>query len=179
MKPLLLLFYSLFLVQCSNTKNYTQNLNPKIEFTLSHGEKLFLNIDDLHKVTPLIEYQVDSNPAYAGATKKYKGFHFISILKKIDKKLNFDKPFKIEVTTLDGWKAPLYSSQLLIKSNATLAIEELKKTLSTPVSKDGKWSIVVTDKKRLYPGPFYLVWNDTGKNSDIMPLQVSKIRILP
>lgn len=121
---------------------------------------------------------IKSHPAYGGKSKAYTGFPLIKVFQAIDENFNTNPAQYLEVTTEDGWTAPKYNLKKLFKGEALLAIRENKSTLSKPVSKDRKWSLVVAKEKTLYPGPFFIVWNDSGKNPDIMPLQVKQIKLI-
>lgn len=154
---------------------------PKLPETLK-----FTGLDRKEKVYSPKDFQkikettltIDSNPAYGGLKKIYRGYDFFDFLKLAAPSLDSKSKFEIEVTTHDGWTGPAYSSDLLRSGQALLAIAETEESLKKPVSEDGKWSMVVTPDSTLYPGPYYLVWNDKGKNPDTMPLQVATIKIV-
>lgn len=95
------------------------------------------------------------NPAYQGLSKKYHGYSFKDFLHTYDPKSLELEQFWVEVTTHDGWKAPLYSSVKLLSGNAILATYEDESSLTEPKSEDGKWSLVQAPKKLFYPGPYY------------------------
>ncbi len=177
---ILYLFSTMSLLGCVSEPK-KENINKKVEigisFTSSTGETSWLNRVALEKLRTS-SLVVKANPAYNGATKEYVGLSFIDFLKLFDPSLTVSEPFWIKVTTIDGWTPPIYKSSLLIKGEALIATREKPSTLSSPISEDGLWTIVVTEKKNFYPGPFYIVWNDSGKNPDIMPLQVASIQVL-
>lgn len=184
MKFFTLLVSTLITVSCAskaidpNQVAATQNLPAIIKLTSTDNTVTDVSIHEFETRVALSELTI-SNPAYKGLKKSYEGFDFIKIVKVIDPDLIASKkPFWIQVTTLDGWTAPVYESKTLIAGKALLAIRELPATLTQPVSQDGKWSIVVTPKKEFNPGPFYLIWNDAGKNPDVMPFQVASIKVL-
>lgn len=175
-KRLLLSMMCLSLTACGSMSK-AQITQPSIVVISSKENVQSIGLATMSERLASKTLTVNSNPAYGGASKKYQGFDLLQFLKEADPDLDLSAPFWLEVTTLDGWKAPAYSSEILISGKALLAVRELKETLTSPISDDGLWSIVVTPKKTFYPGPFYIVWNDSGKNPDVMPLQVASIRI--
>lgn len=158
-----------------------QKSDAKLKFTPSVGAVRELSLEELTQSLGEAELLVQSAPAYGGKSKKFIGFDFAKLLKKLDPSLELTRPFSVKITTLDGWNAPPYSSDVLLRGNALLAVREAKETITSPASEDGFWTIAVDGKtkKHFYPGPFYLVWNAKGKNPDIMPLQVASIQIVP
>lgn len=179
MKLFSLLVAILLLASCavSSNKNITTKID-KVTLVSPNGTSEEIDLLKITKKLQKSSLTVISNPAYKGAKKKYEGYRLIDFLKQFVPAFDASKPFWLEITTEDGWKAPIYYSGTLLSGKAMLAVREAKQTLTEPISKDGLWSIVVTEKKNFYPGPFYLVWNDKGKNPDVMPLQVSKIHLL-
>lgn len=152
--------------------------NPILELTNSDGKKISLTLKELKENFDQKSITVKSHPAYAGKLKSYIGVDFLDLLSKYDPELKLDGEYWLEIETEDGWKAPLYSSDLWRKSRLLLALKETPNSLKEPISKDGLWSLLKTSKKVFYPGPLYLVWNETDPKRDIMPMQVATVKVL-
>lgn len=156
------------------------NKKTIVEFIFPSGKHVKKSLEELSKQFSSEDLVVLSHPAYKHTSKSYRGFRLVKLLKGLDSDTAYDsKKFWIQVSCQDGWKAPPYDSDFLIRGKALLAYEEEPSSLKEPISKDGLWSLAVDKGKQYYPGPYYLVWNDSrGKNLDIMPLQVVTISVL-
>jgi hypothetical protein len=171
--------FALIFLFASHPLSAAPKNGPVLKIVGPRGTQTF-SISELAKLATKEKLEVKAAPAYGYKKKIFIGIHLLDLIEETQPFLDFTKPFTVKVTTLDGWTAPLYPAELLVRGNALLATREAKETITEPKSKDGLWTMAVDpkSKKEIHPGPFYLVWNDTDKNPDVMPLQVQTIEII-
>ncbi|KTD14412.1 hypothetical protein E3983_11660 [Legionella israelensis] len=160
----------------SETNSYAFTQDPDIKI----GNRVY-TLSQLKKQFKPVKVTVFHNPAYANEKKEYCAFPLNPILSKLlDVDFNQKNSEQVLlVDTLDDYLSQIPIPHFTTKGRAYLAYREVPGTISEKYrTKDGFWSYVTKDGKKVNPGPYYIIWDNSSTYPTGWPYQVVSMSIV-
>lgn len=155
---------------------YAATQDPKIKI----GDKIY-PLSLLKKQFKTYKVVVAHNPAYGSAKKVYDAFNLNQILSKL-LAVDFTKVNKDQVLivdTLDHYLSQIPLKNFTTEGQAYLAYREASNTIAEQYrTEDNLWSYISKYEKKVNPGPFYIVWDNTKTYPTGWPYQVISMHVV-